>query len=329
LSVVRIGVDTSGKFTTNQGGFKSTAMVAAVGTDGAFQEIAAWTHSALSRWGIADRFSELRAKKLRAHEKLEVCQMLAERGDVRLAAVVTDPGLLGSSATVKRHRERQVEKAMTISPQTADGEQRQEELLALLQDVLQDDDYLLAACLPLVLVEVTKRAFAFFAADAHRVDMARLIVRIDEETAPTVRYGGGALLPTLGGDERFRFTTPLHWRDDPVHPLLARTRHPDGDGYWPQLLFDDVDWVSSASEPAVQVADVAAWILARRVNEPTEQATADCFDMLAPLMVGGGGRRFELFSIPPVREDQASMYAHLRQGVQPDWWLQPVISSRS
>jgi len=327
LHCVRIGIDTSGKFSTEQGGFQSTVVAAAVGTDQAFDEIAAWTDTALARWGIADRFSELHAKKLRAREKVEICHMLADRGDLRLAAVVTDPGLLGSAAAVVRHRERQDEKAELMRPRTSEGEQRQRDLVVLLRNpALHDDEYLLAACLPLVLAQVTQRAFGFFAADAYRADMARLTVRIDEEAAPTVRYSGGALLPTLGGDERFRLTTPLHWRDEPVHPLLVDAGHPDGDGYWPQMLFDCVQWVSSASEPAVQIADVLAWVLARRINKPTEQATADCFELLAPLMAGEQGVRFELFSIPPIREDQAAMYAHLQQGEQPEWWLQPLAT---
>ena len=308
LRAVRIGIDTSGKFKTKKGVFESTVVAAAVGTDQAFDEIAAWTSATLSRWGISDRFAELHAKKLRPHEKLEICQMLAARGDLRLAAVVTDSGLLGSPMAIARHRERQCEKAVVMQPRTWEGEQRQEELLALLRNpALHDDEYLLAACLPRVLAQVTQRAFGFFAADGYRADMTRLAVRVDEEAAPTVRYGGGALLPTLGGDERFRFTTPLRWRDEPVHPLLARAGHPDGDGYWPQMLFDDVQWVSSASEPAVQIADVVAWVLGRRINEPAEQAVADCFELLAPMMAGEQGHHFELFSIPPVREDQAAM----------------------
>ena len=152
-------------------------------------------------------------------------------------------------------------------------------------------------------------------------------MRVDEETDPAVRYGGGALLPTLGGDERFHFTSPLHWRDEPVHPLLARAVHPDGDGFWPQLLFDDVQWVSSSSEPAVQVADILAWVLARRINFPSEPEPARCFDLLAPLMDGPRGLRFELFAIPPIRDDQAAMYRHLQHGEQPDWWLEPLSSA--
>lgn len=320
---MRIGIDTSGKFSTDRGTFQSTVVAAAAGTDQAFDEIAAWTDTALDRWGVADRFSELHAKKLRSHEKVEICQMLKSRGDLRLAAVITDPGLLGSSAAVAGHRKRQQEKAALMRPQTSEGKQRQHDLLALLGDpALHDDEYLLAACLPLVLAQVTQRAFGFFAADAYRSDMARLVVRIDEEAAPTVRYGGGALLPTLGGDGRFRFTTSLRWRDEPVHPLLTHAEHPDRDGYWPQRLFDDVQWVSSASEPAVQIADILAWVLARRINEPTEATTAACFELLAQLMAGEQGMRFELFSIPPIRDDQAAMYSHLQQGEQPEWWLQ-------
>lgn len=94
---MEIGVDASGKFLTGKP-YEPTVVGAAVGTVGTFAEIGDWTADALARWGVADRFDELHAKKLRAHEKLEVCQMLAERGDVRLAAVMTDTLLLGSAA---------------------------------------------------------------------------------------------------------------------------------------------------------------------------------------------------------------------------------------
>jgi hypothetical protein len=59
-----------------------------------------------------------------------------------------------------------------------------------------------------------------------------------------------SLLPVLGGDERFRVITPAHWREDPMHPLLAQALHPDGDGYYPQrLVGDTIAWTSSHDEP--------------------------------------------------------------------------------
>jgi hypothetical protein len=255
---VRIGIDTSGKFSTGPG-FKSTVVAAAAGTDDAFDEIAAWTVAALRRWGIADRLDELHAKKLRAHEKLQVCEMLADRGDVRLAALATDPGLLRSADAVAGHRRPQRDKVWSSRAHTADGCQRRDDALALLDDpALHDDEYLLAACLPLILSAITQRAIGFFQHDTWRRDMASFVVCVDEETGPTIRYTGNALLPTLGGDERFSFRFPQGWRAPPVHPLLQRITHPDGDGIRPQALFDDVRWVSSHSEPAVQIADVVA-----------------------------------------------------------------------
>lgn len=214
---------------------------------------------------------------------------------------------------------------MDPSPTTAEGQQRQRDLIALLTDeALQDGEYLLGACLPLVLTLAAQQAFCFFRADDYREEMSSFVVRIDEETAPTMRYSGGALLPTLGGDDRFSFRFPQHWAEDPPHPFFERVRHPDGDGSWPQHIFDDVDWVSSRSETAIQVADVAAWVLARRIKRPEEEEAAECFDCLAPLLAGEGGRNFELFSIPPIRSDQALMYQHLQFGQEPAWWLKPV-----
>jgi hypothetical protein len=51
-------------------------------------------------------------------------------------------------------------------------------------------------------------------------------MRIDEEAAPTMKYTAGAFLPTLGGDARFSFRLPLHWRGNPVtgRNLFARSR---------------------------------------------------------------------------------------------------------
>jgi hypothetical protein len=321
---VQIGIDTSGKFSTGSG-FESTVVAAAVGTDATSAEIGAWAADALQRWGLADRLSELHARELRMHRKLEICEMLAERGDVRLAAVVTDPGLLGSAEAVSLHRRRQREKATSTPATTAEGRQRRFDLVELLEDeALHDGEYLLGACLPLVLTQAAQQAFCFFQADEHRDEMASFEVRIDEETAPTMRYSGDALLPTLGGDERFSFRFPQHWATPPRHPFFERVRHPDGDGSRPQMIFDDLEWVSSESETAVQVADLAAWILARRINRPAERKTAEAFELLRPLLAGEGGRIFDLFSIPPVRADQAAMYQHLQFGEQPAWWLMPV-----
>jgi hypothetical protein len=321
---VRIGVDASGKFATGSG-FEPTVVAAAIASDGTFRQIREWADDALRRWGIADRFDELHAKKLRPNERLEICEMLAERGDVRLSGVVTDPGLLGSAEAVALHRRRQRAKAEDASPATPEGQHRQRELLALLADeALQDGEYLLGACLPLVLTQAAQQAFCFFGTDDYRDEMFSFVVRIDEERAPTIRYSGGALFPTLGGDERFSFRFSRDWAKDPQHPFFERVRHPDGDGSWPQDIFDDIDWVASRSETAIQVADVAAWVLARRIKKPEDAAAAESFGHLAPLLAGEGGRRFALFSIPPIRADQAAMYQHLQFGQEPARWLKPM-----
>lgn len=83
---------------------------------------------------MSDRLDELHAKKLRAHEKLEVCEMLAARGDVRLAAVVTDTLLLGSAAALAKHRERQLDIARSLRGSTDGGKQRRADLLTFLAD---------------------------------------------------------------------------------------------------------------------------------------------------------------------------------------------------
>ena len=97
----------------------------------------------------------------------------------------------------------------------------------------------------------------------------------------------------------------------------------------PQELFNDVDWASSQEHPAIQIADVAAWVLARRMNKPAETDTAECFQLLQPLLAGEDGQTVRLFSIPPLREDQRAMYQHLAAEAQPPWWLMPVSADPS
>jgi hypothetical protein len=321
---VEIGVDTSGKFLTGEP-YEPTVVAAAVGTAATFVEIGDWTRDALARWGLADRFDELHAKKLRAHEKLEICEMLAERGDVRLAAVVTDTLLLGSPAALAKHRQRQLALARERRPTTVQGEQRQADLLAFLgDDALSDGEYALAAILPLVTTSVVQQALCFFRGDQYREDMSEFRVLIDEEAAPTMRYGDVSLLPSVGGDDRFSWRLPVEWRSEPVHPLLKKALHPDGDGLMPQPVLGDMTWVTSAAHPCVQVADVVAWVLRRAVAQPAEREAREIFGFVKPLLAGEHGVTFQLFSVPRLRDDQLALYAHLQRGVQPPWWLASV-----
>jgi hypothetical protein len=50
------------------------------------------------------------------------------------------------------------------------------------------------------------------------------------------------------------------------------------------------------------------------------------FGLIKPLLEGDHGATFTLFSVPPLRDDQLAMYAHLQRGVQPAWWLVPVTA---
>lgn len=321
---MEIGVDTSGKFLTGEP-YEPTVVAAAVGTAATFAEIGDWTRDALARWGLADRFDELHAKKLRTHEKVELCEMLAERGDVRLAAVVTDTLLLGSAAALAKHRQRQLTLARARRPTTAEGEQRQADLLAFLgDDALSDGEYALAAILPLITTSVVQQALCFFRGDEYRGDMSGFRVLIDEETAPTMRYGDVSLLPSVGGDDRFSWRLPVEWRSAPVHPLLKKALHPDGDGLMPQAVLSAIEWVNSAAHPCVQIADVVAWVLRRAVAQPAERDTRDMFELIKPLLAGEHGVTFKLFSVPRLRDDQFALYAHLQRGVQPPWWLAPL-----
>ncbi len=322
---MRIGIDTSGKFTTDLAKFEPTVVGAAVGPDTAFDEIASWTRSALRRWGYPDTVRELHAKQLRLSQTREVCEMVAGLGDVRLAAVVSDPGMLRSPEAIARHRRRQRTKAAEMPVTAEQGRQLKAEILKQLGSrSLRDHEYVLSACLPMVLTAAAQKAIAYFAEDASRADMDRFVVRIDQESAPTARYGAGALFPSISGDERFVLRTPAHWAEDPVHPLLARIHDPADGKLWLLKLFDDLAWVDSARHPEVQIADVAAWVLARRIKNPWEEEAAACFEPLAPLLSGESGLNFEFFSIGPIRPDQEAMYAHLQHGTEPIWWLRPA-----
>ena len=86
---MEIGVDASGKFLTGQR-YEPTVVAAAVGAESTFTEIGEWTREALQRWNLADKHVELHAKKLRGPEIRQVCEMLAERGDVRLAVLPSE-----------------------------------------------------------------------------------------------------------------------------------------------------------------------------------------------------------------------------------------------
>lgn len=43
-------------------------------------------------------------------------------------------------------------------------------------------------------------------------------------------------------------------------------------------------------------------------------------------MAGARGMRFDSFPSRQYVKTKAAMYAHLQQGEQPEWWLQPVLT---
>jgi hypothetical protein len=125
--------------------------------------------------------------------------MLADRADVRLAAAVTDTLLLGSPAALTKHRERQLAVARAMRPTTEEGKHRRSDLLEFLADeALSDGEYALAAMLPLVGSAIVQQAICFFRGDEWRDAMSAFRLMIDEEAAPTMRYGDVSLLPSLG-----------------------------------------------------------------------------------------------------------------------------------
>jgi hypothetical protein len=317
---MQIGVDASGDFAMGDG-FEPTVTAAAIASTATFAEIADWTADALERWSLDRKLSELHAKELFADKVREVCEMLSQRNDLRLAAVVTDSPLLRSSAAVARHRERQREVATNTSVTTQDGARRREAVLTLLDDPkFRGAAYAFGATLPMRVVLALQQSFGYFCGSTYREEMAGIRLLVDQEPARTVEYTSDTLLPTIGGDERFSLTVPDEWREPPIHPLLLRARHPDGDGLRPQELVSTMAFVESKHHTCIQVADIAASVVRRRIADPTNPNDRENFELLQPLLAGAKGHSFEFFTIAPLRADQASMYSHLH-GSEPEWWL--------
>ena len=324
---MKIGVDASGTFAMGEG-FEPTVTAAAIGSTSTFEEIAGWTRDTLKRWG-EHKLTELHAKELSAGKFHEVCDMLGSRDDLRLAAVITDSQLMRSAAAVARHRERQRELAEATRATTDEGHRRRAAVLALLDDPkLRGPAYAFGATLPVLVVLALQQALVRFRRDADRDDMTTIELLVDSAPARTVEYTSGALLPIIGGDPRFTLLVPKEWSDEPMHPLLLRANHPDGEGLRPQELLSAIEYVDSKEHACVQVADIAAAVVRRRILDPSNAEWRASFDLLQPLLAGADGCCFEIFSISPLREDQVSMYSHLH-GSQPPWWLAPSTGSAS
>jgi len=330
---MNIGLDACGNFAARSitAGFESSALAATTVPPGARVDISGWTQQRLAAWG-REELGELHAAELDWDQRREVCAMLGDRGDLHAAVIVTSNLLLCSEEAVTAHRARQTKlaEASVAAATTDDGHRRGQRVFRLLsggrlgQSRLNDREYVLAAMVPQAVMYATQRAFCFYAGDEWRPAMRELSLSMDDDTPATVRYVSESLVPVIGGDERFRLVTPQHWRDDPVHPLLARALHPDGDGYRPQeLVGEKIAWVRSHDEPAVQVADFAAWVVCRTITRPDEPIARECFELLRPLLAGEGGRCFELYSIGPLRPEDAAVYAHLHSAEQPPQWLLP------
>ncbi|HLM86233.1 MAG TPA: hypothetical protein VK272_08615 [Solirubrobacteraceae bacterium] len=256
--------------------------------------------------------------------------MLGERGDVHAAVIVTNAMLLRSPEAVVAHRKRQLDKAEAAlkRAETDAGRERGARACRLLagekvgKGSLDNAGYVRAAMVPRAAIAALQYAFCFYAGDEWRPEMAGFRLVIDKDTSAMVKYVGETLLPVLGGDERFRLVTPSHWREPDPHPLLVSARHPDGDGYAPQLLLGDtIDWPDSCDEPGIQVADMAAWIVCRAISRPQETIARSCFELMRPVLVGGAGRCFQYFSIGDVRPEDEALDAYLHSDRPPDQWL--------
>lgn len=324
-----IGLDASGNFPAGGQGFESSAVAAATVPEKARANITAWTAGRSEAWNRAD-LSELHANQLEPHERREVCGMLSARDDLHVAVIITSNLLLRSEEMVAGHRQRQLavaEQAAT-SAITEEGRRRGETAARLLDNQrvgrarMNDSSSIAAAMMPQVVMGAVQRAFCFYAGDEWRSQMSQIALMFDEDRRALMRYVKESFLAVLS-DERFRLTTPSSWREEPVHPLLGRAAHPDGDGYASQeLLSEAIAWTPSHNEPSVQVADFAAWVACRAVNRPEESEARECYELLMPILVGAGGRCFECFSLGRNRPDDEILYTHLPQGTQPPEWLE-------
>jgi hypothetical protein len=102
------------------------------------------------------------------------------------ARLPPDSLLLGSSAALTRHRERQYEKALSIEAVTDDGIKRKAQVLVQLDGRrLSDADYAFAVVLPLLAIGALQRAFGYFGGEEHRDDMRAIEVFVDREAPPT------------------------------------------------------------------------------------------------------------------------------------------------
>jgi hypothetical protein len=117
--------------------------------------------------------------------------------------------------------------------------------------------------------------------------------------------------------------TPEHWRRPPVHPFLQEVLHDDGDGLQAEALLGDMSWVASEERVAVQVADMAAWVVGRSLARPEDLVAREMLEALTPLLLGADGWVCEFFSPIEVGCDLEALYTHLRRGDQLGWWLVP------
>lgn len=263
--------------------------------------------------------------------------MLGQRSDVRVSVVVTTSLHLRSAAAVARHRERQAVAANQswARARSAEGKERGRKVDRLLrgkrvgQNRLQDDQYVLATMVPYAVVGAVQRAFCFFGGTSWRNEMTEIELVMDEETPAAARLVSESLLPIIGGDDRFRLISPLEWHSDPVHPLVERALHPDGDGYSPDLLIGDtIAWKRSHDVSAIQVADMVAWTVCRTISRPHESQARDCYEHLVPILAGERGRCFETFSIG-ASTDADVLTAHLHAPAEPAGWLTRASASGS
>lgn len=331
---MKIGIDASGSFQAEPGsaGFHCSAVAAATVPAVAMEAIADWTRGKLVEWERPG-LKELHAQQMDWDQRREACEMLAARDDLHVATVVTSTEFLRSPGAVANHRARQLrlgEDALGRA-KTEAGRERGERACRLLEggqvggSRLGDAEYVRAAMAPLAVLGAVQRAFCFYAGDEWLSEMGGFRLLIDRDTPSIIRYVGRTLLPTIGGDDRFRLTTPDHWREDPVHPLLAGAIHPDGDGYWVQRILDEeFEWPDSDEEPAVQVADIAAWVVCRTISHPEEEIARECFDLLRPLLVGEAGRCFDRFWLGDAQPSDDILDAYLHSPEQPQQWLTPI-----
>jgi hypothetical protein len=225
-----------------------------------------------ARWDI----DELHAKTLPWPYRLEACAALAAT-DIRWVATVTDASLFSAEELVRWRVEQAAKFERSWQASQARGtthpeyEGRDAEIRDLLSNArrVRPAHYLQHAVVaPGHIHACLSAAVRAFRAPRYDADWNGIRLVFDS------KQGGGqallreALRPILAATD-MTLDMPLDYLRE-GHPLYANHRLPSGGLDLRSLFGTSPEFVESSSEPLVQVADVVAWVLRRRLSRPDD-----------------------------------------------------------